>query len=185
MLLQGIHHQELLQSLKNVSLSATSWLKANTRFQSIMGSILAVTHPGQYKAGIEMLKILKDNSGLPRESKEITKVVDSWCTPFSGVSVICNRETPLHKYIYGRHDWYHILATMGTHPPANFGLPGLQITFSYSPRTVVALCGQISHTAGSSDHGDRACFAWYMREDVREYLDVVPGAAATLTELIS
>ena len=146
-----------------------------------MGSVLALTHPRQCKAGLDMLKTLKDNPSLLCEPAKISRVLDCWHTPFSGVSVICNQETPQHKDVNGRHSWYDVLVTMGTHPTIKFGLPSLQTTLAYSPRTVVALCGWIiSHSVDSSEQGDRACFAWFMREDVRAYLDIVAGAPSTL-----
>jgi hypothetical protein len=128
-----------------------------------------------------MLKAIQENPTLLREPAEIAKVLDCWYMPFSGVSIISNRETPRHKDPQGRHGWYDVLATLGTHPSIGFQLPGLQTTFAYSPRTVVALCGSIlSHAVDRSDQGDRACFAWFMREDVRACLDVAQGGPSTL-----
>jgi hypothetical protein len=151
-------------------------LKANNRLQAIVGSVLAVTHPTQYKAGMDILNALRSDPSLLREPAEIAKVLDCWWTPFSGVSVICNRETPRHKDILKRYDWYDLLVTMGTHPTVNFRLPGLRTSFAYSPGTIVALCGRIiSHSADASPNGDRTCCTWFMREDVRDYLDVVAG----------
>ena len=120
-----------------------------------MGSVLAVTHPGQYKAGLDMLKTLKNSPSLLREPAELTKVLDGWCTPFSGVSVICNWQMQCHKIVHARHEWYDVLATMGTHPTINFDLPGLQTTLAYSPCTIVVLCSWIlSHSVESSERRD-------------------------------
>ena len=176
----GTARPEVSRSLKNDSRSAGSWLKQNARLQSIMASVLALTHPGQYKAGLDMLKTFKQNPGLLREPAAISRVLDCWFTPFSGVSVICNRETPRHKDVSGRFDWYDVLVTLGTHSEIKFGLPGLRTTLMYSPRTVVALCGRIiTHSVESNEDGDRACFAWFMREDVRKYLGIDPGGTST------
>jgi len=150
-----------------------------------MGSVLAVTNPGQYQAGMNMLKALKDDPNLLREPEEIVKVDECWSNPFSGVAVISNRETPTHKDIYGRNEWYDVLATMGTHPTIPFHLPGIETTLAYSPRTIVALCGRIlSHSVDAIPCGDRACFAWFMRENVRSYLNIVPGAPSTLHSVL-
>jgi hypothetical protein len=173
---KGANRPEVSKSLKGSSSSASHWLKANHRLQAIVGSILAVTHPTQYMAGLNMLNAIKTNIGLLREPAEFVKVLDCWHTPFSGVSAICNRETPRHKDVLGRHDWYDVLVTMGTHPTINFSLPGIRSSFAYCPGTVVALCGRIlSHKVERSVEGDRACFAWFMREDVRSYLDMAAG----------
>jgi hypothetical protein len=185
LLQQKLQPPEASNSLKNSSVFTSSWLEANTRFQSIIGSVLAVTHPGQYNAGLDMIKALKDNPSFLREQEEIAKVLDCWCTAFSGVSVICNGKTPRHRDVQGRHEWYDVLANMGTHPTIRFGLPGLRTTLAYDPRTVVSLCSHIlSYTVDSIDCGDRAAFAWFMREDVRAYLDVVPGAPSTLEGVV-
>ena len=149
-----------------------------------MGSILAVTNPRQYQAGVEMSSILKEDPTLLREPAEISRVLDSWCTPFSGVAIICNRRTSRHKDVYRRNNWYDVIATMGDHSTIRFHLPGLCITLAYSPRTVIALSGRVlSHAVDSIDHGDRACFAWFMRDDVRKYLNVDGGNPSSIVDI--
>jgi hypothetical protein len=108
-----------------------------------------------------------------------------WCTPFSGVSVIANRETIYHRDIGGSPHWNDILITMGKYTGAKFHLPSLNVTFSYEPGTVIAIAGKVlPHSVDAAKDGDRVCFAWFLREDVRSYLDMREGTFCTLDRIM-
>jgi hypothetical protein len=159
------------------------WLVQNRRFFFILGAILAVTHPEQYSVGIAMLMKLKDNADLLRQPEHMETVLKTWLVPFSGVSVICNRETQVHIDRGGAHCWYDILANMGTHPAIPFSIPGICARLTYRPGTVVALCGRLLAHQVPPTSGDRVCYAWYMRDTVRSYLDFPNPSPSTPTTL--
>jgi hypothetical protein len=141
-----------------------------------MAGILAITHPEQFQAGISILQQVKSNPTLLREPGHFIHVLKTWCVPFTGVSIIANRETLSHRDVGGSPHWYDILATMGNYDHTTFHLPSLHAAFPYRPGTVVAIAGKvIPHSVDAIGDGDRVCFAWFMREDVRKYLDIPEG----------
>ena len=88
----------------------------------------------------------------------------------------CKPETIYHRDVGGSPYWYDILSTMGNYPTTSFRLPSLNASFSYRLGTVVAIAGKlIPHSVDAVKDGDRVCFAWFMREDVREYLRIPNG----------
>ena len=176
---------EVSRALKTPNSHVMEWLMGNQRFLFIITSVLAVVHRQQYEAGFAMLARIRAHPELLREPEEVWKVLSTWCCPFTGVSVISNRQTPSHRDAQTNPYWYDILSTMGTYTNLRFHLKSLGLSFSYRPGTVVALCGKIlSHEADAIEYGDRACFAWFMREDVRNYLGVSTGQPSTLTAFL-
>ena len=161
------------------------WITLNQRFLYIMTAVLAVVHPAQYTAGFMILQSLRNHPTLLREPAELLKVLRVWCCPFTGVSIICNRETPSHRDAQANPQWYDILATMGSYQDLHFHLTGLGMSFHYRPGTVIALCGKLlTHAVDQIEYGDRACFAWFMREDVRTYLGVEVGTPSTFSSVL-
>jgi hypothetical protein len=72
------------------------------------------------------------------------------------------------------YSWYEWWSPQSAH--SNLSLPSIRSSFSYCLGTVVAVCGRIlSHQVDRSSEGDRACCAWFMREDVSAHLDVAAG----------
>ena len=116
--------------------SARQWLQDNTRFLAITAAVLAMTHPHQFQAGITILERVRANPHLLREPGHFMHVLKTWCLPFTGVSIIANRETRSHRDVGGSPHWYDILATMGDYPETQFHLPSLGATFSYRHGTL-------------------------------------------------
>jgi hypothetical protein len=176
---------EVSKSLKRCS-SVRDWLLQNKRFLGIMAAVLAVTQPEQFEAGVKILKHVTANRGLLREPAHFVQVLHTWCVPFTGVSVIANRETTYHRDIGGSPYWYDILATMGDYTTTLFRLPSLNAAFSYRPGTVIGIAGKIiPHKVDAVTDGDRVCFAWFMREDVRKYLDIEEGHLSRADSVLS
>ena len=89
------------------------WVEQNRRLFTIASALLAVIHPAQYATGIAMLDTVRRRPELAREPQHIGPMLELWCSPFSGLAVMCNRETRIHRDPYGRSDWYDILCTLG------------------------------------------------------------------------
>lgn len=162
------------------------WLQANTRFLAIAAAILALTHPEQFQAGLRILNAIKAKPQSLREPGNFIHVLTTWCLPFSGVSIISNRETTSHRDIGGSPHWYDILATMGRYSDTTFRLPSLNAAFPYRPGTIIAIAGKvIPHSVDPIDKGDRVCFAWFMRDDVRKYLQIPEGRLSSNNRVMS
>jgi hypothetical protein len=124
-------------------------------------------HPELFKCGLAMLKklrLLDTTMNIARE----------WQSVNSGISVISNRKTPSHRDTKGRIEWYDTLLSYsnGAARP-RLSLNDLGMELEYSSGTVVGFCGTVlQHEVNSWGIGDRVCYAHFMREAVRERLDV-------------
>jgi hypothetical protein len=160
--------QQHPQVSANFSLpAALEWLDAISESNAILSAILAVIHPKLYDAGWETAKRLRDTPEIDPQD-----VLSQWASVFSGVAVISNRSTPPHRDRSSRCHWYDILATVGRYRNCNLELPGLGISLEYGPGTVVGISGNVLEHAVPSFEGDRACYAYFMRNNVHEWANV-------------
>ena len=152
---------------------------------AIPAMILAITHPEQYETGVKAFEIFSEDPDLLREPEMFREIIGSWWSPFSGVSVISNRRTPAHRDNNSRANWYDVLVTVGHYPTLGIRFPGLDTTFSYNNGTAVALCGQIlTHEVAEIGYGSRWCFAWFMRETIRERLKLDAGEFSNIERVM-
>jgi hypothetical protein len=128
---------------------------------------LSLINPDLFQSGSEMLRSLRD--------MENTKnIADRWQSVYSGIAVICNRISPMHRDSKGSPEWFDILLSYSD----TVGSPRLLIDdvgldLEYSSGTVVGFCGSVlKHGVESWGMGDRICYAHFMRESVRDRLDV-------------
>lgn len=148
-----------------------------------MSCILAVVHPEQYEIGLAILDRIQKDPLLLRQPEYAEGMLKIWCCPFSGMSVLCNARTPEHRDSNGRDNWYDLLATVGTYHQHKLRLPGFHTSVSYNPGTVVAICGRvIAHAVDFVEEGDRVCYAWFMRDDVRFGLNLPKGNFSTVQQ---
>lgn len=97
--------------------------------------------------------------------------VRNWPSIFSGISVICNRETPAHIDNRGYDPAFDVLLTGGTYKTAWLVLEEIGGEFFYPPGTFVALNGRVfKHAVDDWDEGDRICYAHFVRDDVHAVL---------------
>jgi hypothetical protein len=146
---------------------ASHWLESSKNVENLINLTLSLINPGQFQCGLQMLKKL-------RRLKNTKKVAVYWQSVFSGVSVIANRITPIHRDKHGRPEWFDMLANYcrsGSSP--RFLVNPIGLDLDYSTGTVIGFCGNIlEHQVRAWGEGDRVCFAHFMRDAVREKLQV-------------
>ncbi|KAI0070516.1 hypothetical protein K474DRAFT_1631723 [Panus rudis PR-1116 ss-1] len=144
------------------------WCDIMKEAGAIISGILRIIHPEQYRMAYEM------RSELLRQD-HVASTLRRWPYIFSALSLISNRETPLHRDRSGRHEWYDILISVGNYARAEFQLSSLGFRTDNTPGTLLAFSGSaIRHGAGEAD-GDRACYALYMRAEMQSYTHVRPA----------
>ena len=148
---------------------AASWLKNTNDFTALIGGILSIILPDLYKLGCKALRNLVKNPSLTDNPVGLLCALKSWYTPFSAVSVISNRITPLHRDLQGWPEWFDMLIALGEYLHGRLSLPGLGLILRYNPGTVAAFSGKILQH-GAMCNGNRACIAYYMRDNVLEQL---------------
>lgn len=150
---------------------ARDFLSSNKNTHLLIGSILSVIQPQLYIAGMTAFKALMESKGLVSEEEALLSALDVWGNPFSALSVVSNRETPLHRDIFGRPEWMDLLIALGSYKHGRLELPGLGLRFKYNNRTALAFSGRLLLHAAVCD-GDRACIAYYMRDNVMNTLSI-------------
>ena len=142
---------------------------------AITGGILSIIHPQQYFIGRSALLELAQRPDCVCYMSDVKNILTVWASPYTGLSVVVNRETPVHHDVQGRHPWMDMMVTYGPYHGARMELRSLGVQLSYKSGTIVALCGKVVPHAVSDCTGEWACIAYYMRDTVHACLNVPAG----------
>jgi Oxygenase domain of the 2OGFeDO superfamily len=145
-----------------------AWLESIKELSALIGGILSIIHPDLYKAGIEAFDQLAHDHSKVQEHDEYLQLLQYWTTPFSGMSIISNRETPIHQDVQTRDSWYDVLLTVGDYSNGRVELPTFGVRLQYDPGTIVALSGKVVPHGVPKCDGNRVCLAYFMRKNVHE-----------------
>jgi RNA polymerase subunit RPABC4/transcription elongation factor Spt4 len=140
-----------------------AWLTAIGESAALLSSVLRVIHPDLYAMARSSMDEMFTHENL-------ADILHMWMSVFNGVSVICNRETPVHRDNYSSSEWYDMLTTIGPYESAIFELPGVGLRFPYPSGTIIGLCGRVLRHGVSVARGERVCLAYYMRKNVQDRL---------------
>ena len=79
----------------------------------LIGAIMSIVQPELYHTGHQALEKLFNEPGLVGKHIELLDALEAWWIPFSAMTVVSNRETPLHRDMGGRVDWSDMLIALG------------------------------------------------------------------------
>ena len=151
--------------------SAQQWLSSIRDEAAILSGALAIMHPEMYCSGLQTMVKLGEFAEEIGDTC-MTAILAQWPSVYNVGSLMVNRASPFHVDRFGRPQWFDLLVTFGTYSDLYFLLPTLGLTLQYCPGTVIAMSGKmIEHGVGQAD-GDRAVLAWYMRDEVHEFMHV-------------
>ena len=136
----------------------------------ILSTILSIIHPQLYQAGQETLNCLRQNPKIEHQD-----VLQKWTSVFNSVSVICNHTSLVHQDSESWHYWYDLLATLGPYQNCNLELPGLGLLLEYGLDAVVGLSGMMLEYEVAHFNGERACYAYSMKDNIHEWAGVPGG----------
>ncbi|EGN94928.1 hypothetical protein SERLA73DRAFT_61656 [Serpula lacrymans var. lacrymans S7.3] len=91
-------------------------------------------------------------------------VLKTWSSVFNALSIIRNREIPIHWDCFSKAEWYDMLASVGDYNEAILKLTRVGFYFKYDSGTISAFSGKLLNHGVLSCSGERICFAYYMRE---------------------
>jgi hypothetical protein len=151
-----------------------AWLKKCQLPFALIGGILSIIQPELYNLGLEALRKLELHPEFCDNPKRMLEILGLWYAPFSALSVISNRATPLHCDIGGRPEWMDLMLALGNYDDGRFSVPAFGYTFKYNPGTMIAFSSKIFRH-GTTCEGDRAGIAFYMRDSVMNRLGVATG----------
>jgi hypothetical protein len=150
------------------------WLKANKLPFALIGGILSIIQPSLFDMGIQALEALSSNPKLCDNPGRLREVLEFWHVPFSAISVISNRVTPLHCDTGGRAEWMDFLLALGKYDNGRLSVPAFGYNFKYNPGTIVAFSSKIFRH-GATCEGNRAAIAFYTRDNVMNRLGLPSG----------
>jgi hypothetical protein len=145
-------------------------LKATNSVEIFLNLALSLIHPELFKCGLLILQML-------RTMETTKKVASEWQSVYTGIQIISNCITPAHRDSKGRPEWFDLLASFsGGGSKPRLLMQDLGLDLEYPSGTVVSLCGTVlEHEVKAWGGGDRVCYAHFMREAVRERLEVSPA----------
>jgi hypothetical protein len=165
-LIKGAEHRPQVGAIFKQA-DALSWLDCISQSNSILSAILAVINLELHDAGKETFnRLRKDHTIQPQD------VLCWWTSVFNGISVIFNRVMPPHWDGNSRKQWHDLLVTLGSYRNCELKLSGLGLLLEYGPGTVVGLLGSTLEHEVSHFEGERACYAYFMRDWVHEWVGV-------------
>jgi hypothetical protein len=151
------------------------WVARTQWAAALTGAILSIIHPDQYIIGrLALLELVwwPDSISYMSDVKNILKV---WASPFMALSVVVNRQTPIHRDVHGWFPWMDMLLTYGPYHSTRMELRSLGVWLLYESGTIVAICGKVVPHAVSECSGERVCIAYYMRDNVHARLNIPAG----------
>ena len=89
------------------------WLRKNRMLFTLIGGILSIIQPLLFDMGVQALQALESDPKLCDNPERLREVLEFWHVPFSGISVISNRVTPLHCDTGGWAEWMDLLLALG------------------------------------------------------------------------
>ena len=144
---------------------AAMFLKTAAPVEQLFNSILAAASPEQYSTGFRAIEAVK--------SLNLHNHSALWPSVYSGLTVIADRETPLHRDDGASISHFDLLFSAGVHNKAELRLPDVGTVLDYDPGTVVLLAGRaLAHSVPRTWVGHRVCWAHYMKDKVHDKLGI-------------
>jgi hypothetical protein len=127
--------------------------------ERLINAIMALISPELYSIGMDAIAQLKSGNQVAKQHTN----VKLWPSVFSGLEVIANRRTPLHRDPRAAPPMYDFLLSAGTHSEAFISLVDIDAQFCYNPGTGVILCGKmLLHEVPGWEGGERVCIAHFI-----------------------
>ncbi|KAH6888766.1 hypothetical protein BKA70DRAFT_1235297 [Coprinopsis sp. MPI-PUGE-AT-0042] len=114
------------------------YLKEMNESTSVLAAITALIQPQIFEAGFQVVEGIFQGTILSRLPDYTKSCIERWASPFSTLTLISGRETPLNRDHHCPNDAYPIMATIGDYSDARLASHLLGRTFNYESGTVVA-----------------------------------------------
>jgi len=152
--------------------AAPAWVSEMGETSAFLGGLLRVINPAEFETGIACIKaIVKGDQVAKKENLDDLGRI--WTSPYPTVSLMSNRNSPIHRDTGGDYSSMDMLVSVGPYEKAVFNVPGLGLKFWYDTGTVIGLLGRILQH-GAECTGDRLCWAQYLKENVLDSLGIPP-----------
>lgn len=139
-----------------------AFLDQSAEALALLMGILAVIHPSQYRLSREI------KHWAMQDTPSCAEGLDKWGSVFTAATIIANRQTPFHRDLGGRPEFYDLLTSVGPYPAAPMYLRPIGVKASNVPGTVCAFSGFALGHAVRRIPFSRLSLALYLRDNVRE-----------------
>jgi len=150
---------------------AKDWIQQVAETSSLLGGLTAIINPGVYRAGMECVKKIQSNPELIAKGEDLLQILRYWTSPYTTVSLISNRNSPLHRDNGGGYASMDLLISVGEYKDGWFQVPGLGYNVFYNSGTAIAIAGRVV-VHGARAEGERLVWAQYLKENILGELDV-------------
>lgn len=156
---------EVASSLKGTDPGCREWLHETHEYEALISGMLRVAHPKLFEAGRDVLLAM-------RSVPDLVPAVQNWTSVFGAISIVANRESPVHRDQGTNPRWFDALTSIGGDLETRLVLPGLGISLQYRSGTTVLFSGYTLAHRVSRSRAERVCFAHYMKDNVHERFGV-------------
>ncbi|EDR01065.1 uncharacterized protein LACBIDRAFT_312551 [Laccaria bicolor S238N-H82] len=156
------------------------YLETLSFINAVISAIYSIIQPDLCESGFAVFDQLAEDG---QQDEATSMALGVWGTPFTGLSVIINRETITHRDVKGYRESFDMLLTIGRYDQGQFYMSGLGFSLLYDPRTLVGLAGNVLPHGVCPVVSERACLAHFWHKKVGERLGVMPPQWQTIEKL--
>jgi hypothetical protein len=149
---------------------------------TLLGGLTSILNPHVFKVGVDIIRAIHTTPDLVQKRETLQEILAIWSTPFTALSLMNNRKTPVHRDNGSGFTANDMLTTIGSYMNGILDLPSLGCRFRYNSGTVVFFSGRLLTHAASAD-GERLCIAQYLRESVLQTFDIKDHMWTTIADI--
>ncbi|KAF9545935.1 hypothetical protein CPC08DRAFT_649217 [Agrocybe pediades] len=179
--LQRTNKLEISQGLRNSR--TVKWVEANSDKFALAGAVLSIMQPGLYDVSCQTLDLISKAPQMIHHQEQLQEILRIWSSPYTVINIISNRQTPVHRDNGTFYAALDTLLSVGSYKEGVFHLPSLGIKLAYPPGTMIGMASRVLPHAASFE-GNRACLAFYTRQNVMEKLGVLCPDWANVDNII-
>jgi hypothetical protein len=149
---------------------------------TLLGGLTSILNPHVFNAGIKIVQAIDTSPELVNKGETLPHILAAWSTPFIVLSLMNNRDTPVHRDNRSGFTVNDMLITVGPYSNKVLELPSLGCRFRYHSGTIASFSGRLLTHAASAD-GERLCISQYLRESVLQAFNITDDMWTTLEEI--
>ncbi|KAK7680045.1 hypothetical protein QCA50_016991 [Cerrena zonata] len=143
------------------------WMQEFAQVGAIISGMLRIMHPDQYRMGYEVMTRLMTYP-------EVNDTLISWPCIFNAATVISSRCCPMHRDTKGSFPLFDLLISTGKYTTAPLSLLPIGVQLPNCPGSISSFSGMgFSHGVAHAE-GARVCHAFYMRQALQVFTNVIP-----------
>jgi hypothetical protein len=157
-------------------------MAAMSEMFTLLGGLTSILNPHVFNAGMKIIRAIHTTPDLVNKGETLPQILAAWSSPFTALSLMNNRNTPVHRDNGSGFTVNDMLITVGPYTNGVLELPSLGCRFRYHSGTIASFSGRLLTHAASAD-GEWLCISQYLRESVLQAFDITDDMWTTLEEI--